>query len=319
MAQNHNDVFLIDPTISARDREKLMGAFVLDPKQPLRAYEPEFKKPMDIISGVNPQPSAILDVEQTIATVKEGHFKANLQRLVKAHYGSGDSGNATHRAKSAQRYFMENPGKRIEELLRDKDVRDAVAKLYTRASGEPKTLYFVAHIVTFDGWTVEKGAKSHKEFDVNATVKDPTKMLGPVSPEAELGGGRKREHDATTKGGYKDEMIFCVGYHAVQFEKKPGWRARFARSFGSNMKGYAPTDYEVKASDLRFEEAPTPGDGHMAMGGGGVVEDAEAAAAAEEEERKVNAAIDETGFRINEITRQTPRTLTLPVLTAPES
>jgi len=265
MPPERKDVFLIEPTLPAKDlRKRLMGAIVRDPLRPGVKFEPDDVMPITKVPAMEPEPIKIRDLQQVITTVSQGAFKTSLERLANAYYGTSSSTSTTNTAKGAMRYYMIQPENRLQELLSDPAIFEKVHRLFVQ-NGVDKPLFFVTQIVTFVNWTVEADAQSSSEGGGGATIRDPSGTVA-GGTGLQISGEVKREKGVKASGTYENEMIFCMGYHRLRLRKKEGLKAFFARRGSDKGSGYIVTPFVVTGRDLYLEETPAEGTGRLDLG-----------------------------------------------------
>ncbi|KAM7206573.1 hypothetical protein V8F20_002699 [Naviculisporaceae sp. PSN 640] len=299
VATGFPDLFILDNTLSAAEyREKLMGAFVVNPHNPSYRYRPvDPRRPIKVVPGMDPKPVLIRDIQKIVNTTHEKEFRAKIQNLLDGHFGKDQSSSTESTAKIARKYTMDQPPDQLLALLKDKKVFDEVLELYETDPGAKNTgkLYFVTFIVTFSGWKFGKSDGAGKELGMGVTLHEPNTQLS-----AQVGGSGKATVENITSGEYTEEMIFGIGYHTVTLEKKKGF-ARLKRLSPLNRRSaYILTPHPLSYADLKIDPVRARGDGHLGMGpadpGKAPVEDPEEVAAKAE----VEEARKEVGFQIRE-------------------
>ncbi|KAK8058561.1 hypothetical protein PG994_009009 [Apiospora phragmitis] len=265
-------IFLIsEPILASEYRDKLMGACVVKPYDPLYAYS-SFRGPVPLERqpGIDPRPVDIENYSSVLNRSASTKVRAAFERIVNAFFEKDGSSTEARHAAKAKWWKMDSPHEQMDGLMEDPAYRDSVMRLLDR-NLDVEFVYFVTNILVLS--TLKLGAEHGASNKRNVSAEFRQEMivgLG-VYPIRRLvekksrGAGLRNLFKGRSKGdgvdgdraiagrGYRDEPITERILHEIRMGNSMAAPANGAQ-FMSHKKGSAESSPNVSSeSVLDFE------------------------------------------------------------------
>ncbi|KAK7934989.1 hypothetical protein PG985_000484 [Apiospora marii] len=242
-------IFLLSEPILASDfRDKLMGACIVKPYDPLYAFS-SFKGPVpiELQPEIDPNPVDIENYSSVLNRSSSTKVKATFERIINTFFEkSGDSTEARHAAK-AKWWKMVSPHEQMESLIKHPAYEDAVMRLFDRNPKE-KYVYFVTNILVLSTLKVERGTGRFTNAGVDVGVPDPHTGTA----VAQLGAEHGTSNERSVSAEFRHEMIVGLGLYPIrrQAGKKKGRGAGLRSLFRGRRRGDEGDGDKAAAGDL---------------------------------------------------------------------
>ncbi|KAK8063919.1 hypothetical protein PG996_008571 [Apiospora saccharicola] len=232
-------IFLLSEPILASDfRDKLMGACVVRPYDPLYAFS-SFKGPVpiELQPEIDPNPVDIDNYSSVLNQSTSTKVKAAFERIINIFFEkNGDSNEARHAAK-AKWWKMVSPHDQMESLIQNPTYEDSVMRLFDRYPNEAH-VYFVTNILVLSTLKAERGIGRSTNGGVDAGVPDP--YTG--TTVAQLGAEHGSSYERNISAEFRHEMIVGLGVYPIRrrAEKKSrgaGLRTLFRGRIHESQEG----------------------------------------------------------------------------------
>ncbi|KAK7967267.1 uncharacterized protein PG986_001544 [Apiospora aurea] len=241
-------IFLIsEPILASEYRDKLMGACVVKPYDPLYAYS-SFRGPvpLELQPGIDPRPVDIENYSSVLNRSSSTKVKATFERIINTFFERDGSSTEARHAATAKWWKMDSPHEQMDGLMEDPAYKDSVLRLLDRNPGE-KFVYFVTNILVLSTLKVQRGAGRSTNAGVDVGVPDP--HTG--NTVAQLGAEHGASTERSVSAEFRHEMIVGLG---AAGEKK-GRGAGFRSLFRGRRKG-DEGDGEKMAAGRGYRDEP---------------------------------------------------------------
>ncbi|KAI1505236.1 hypothetical protein F5X99DRAFT_368784 [Biscogniauxia marginata] len=223
LVQPRNPLFLTCPPILASEyRDKLMGACVVNPYDPIHAYSSaRGQKPIDTLPQIDPIPVEIDNYYNILNASSNAKVKVKFDQIISLFFERDGSSTEAREAASAKWWKMETPHDHFQDLMADSGYRDSVVALLRKNPKEP--VYFVTNILALSTLKMDKAFQLSTKSGGHAGVRDPKTGIS-TQLDAEVG----HSADRSAGGEFLHEMIVGLGVYEIYLTKQESWRWRAA-------------------------------------------------------------------------------------------
>ncbi|KAF5127213.1 hypothetical protein E5D57_008141 [Metarhizium anisopliae] len=222
-------MFHIYPHLDAAEyRNALIGSVVKYPDLPIEGYMPykASKQPRQIVRSLDPQPIQVKDMKFLTHRMKDACAISLLDGYLEESQGVGAKGRT-----EARLWHMDSPGKKFQELLKNKAYFKQLIKLLQHCRGYEA--YFITDIITLvPGASVPDKPRDDRGQEIKNRL--------PLPHELDT-----QNHIQGMKHAppyFEGETILFLGYSRIRLEKPSGVLAKLTRAFLGETRGIIVRD-----------------------------------------------------------------------------